>query len=128
MSKHKSLVFWIFLGLIFLAPQMPALAGEHPGAKVGGAEEKMVKQAAQSHIDEQVKKNGSFEITDPKLNKKRKSKFDYFHTINQLDNGDYFFCADFTEGKDRLDIDFTLSGDDLSVKEAVIHKVNGTAR
>lgn len=121
-------IFWLMIGLTFMTPPSGVFAGEHPGAKVGGAEEKMVKQAAQSYVQSQVKKKGSFEMADPKLNKKWKLKFDYFHTINQLDNGDYFFCADFTEGGDRLDIDFTLSGDDLSVKKAVIHKVNGTTR
>lgn len=73
-------------------------------------------------------REGSFEVNDKAINKKRKLTFDYFHTINKLENGDCFFCADFTEGKDRLDLDFTLSGDDLKVKKTVIHKVNGVAR
>src|SRR3989338_6346030 len=128
MLKNRFHILWLLIGLTFVLSQPVLLAGEHPGVKVSGDEEVKVKQAAQSYIDEQAKEKGSFEINDPKTNKKRKLKFDYFHTINKLDNGDYFFCADFTEGKDRLDLDFTVSGSDLKVKKTVIHKVNGVAR
>ena len=126
MSKNKLRTFWFLAGLT-VAFSQALFAGEHPGVKAGVEEEAKVKQAAQAYIEAQVKEKGGFEINDAKLNKKWKLKFDYFHAINKLDNGDYFFCADFTEGKDRLDLDFTF-GPDLKVKNAVIHKVNGAAR
>ena len=128
MSKNRYYMPWIFIALSLVIPQLPVFAAEHPGSKVGGAEEKMVQEAAQDYINAEVKKQGSYEIDDAVLGKKWKLAFDYFHTVNQLDNGDYFFCADFTEDQDRLDLDFTLSGEDLKVKQLVIHKVNGVAR
>ncbi len=128
MLKNKLRVLWVLIGFALIVPQMPVFAGEHPGVKASGETEAKVKQAAQDYINAQVKDKGSFEVDDKVAGKTRKLKFDYFHTINKLDNGDYFFCADFTEGKDRLDLDFTVSGDDLKVKKVVIHKVNGVAR
>jgi hypothetical protein len=128
MLKNHFYALWIIAAVCLVMPRLQVFAAEHPGAKVGGAEERMVQEAAQDYIDAQVEKQGSFVMEDAKLGKEWKLKFDYFHTINQLDNGDYFFCADFTADKDRLDLDFTLSGDDLKVKQVVIHKVNGTAR
>ena len=128
MSKNRFYTLLTAVVVSLVIPQLPVFAAEHAGAKVGGAEEKMVQTAAQDYINAQAANLGSFEIDDAVLGKKWKLKFDYFHTVNQLDNGDYFFCADFTEGGDRLDLDFTLAGDDLKVKQAVIHKVNGVAR
>ncbi len=128
MLKNRLQVLWVLIGFALAVPQMPVFAGEHPGVKASVEEEAKVKQLAQDYINAQVKDKGSFEVDDKVTNKTRKLKFDYFHTINKLDNGDYFFCADFTEGKDRLDLDFTVSGSDLKVKKTVIHKVNGVAR
>lgn len=128
MLKNRLHVLWVLIGFALALPQVPVFAGEHPGVKSSGKEEAKVKQAASNYIDSETKKKGSFEISDAKAGKTRKLKFDYFHTINRLDNGDYFFCADFTEGQDRLDLDFTVSGDDLQVKKVVIHKVNGVVR
>lgn len=126
MLKNKLQIIRFLAGLTFAFSQA-VVAGEHPGVQASGDEGAKVKQAATAYIDAQVKEKGSFEIDDARLNKKRKLKFDYFHTINKLDNGDYFFCADFTEGKDRLDLDFTV-GPDLKVNNVVIHKVNNVAR
>ena len=120
------LLMIVIAGLVMLRPAL--VAAEHAGSKVIGAEERMVKTAAQEYIQTQVEKLGSVEVADARLGKTWKLKFDYFHTVNQLDNGDYFFCADFTQDKDRLDLDFTLSGEDLAVNKLVIHKVNGAAR
>ena len=128
MIKNRYSVLWILLILGLFAYRLPVFAAEHAGAKVGGAEEKMVQKAAQEYITAQSGTQGSFVIDDATLGKKWQLKFDFFHTVNQLGNGDYFFCADFTEGEDRLDLDFTLSGEDLKVKQVVIHKVNGVAR
>ena len=128
MSKNRFYMPWVLIAVSLFIPQLSVFAAEHAGDKVIGAEEKMVQKAAQDYINTEVKKQGIFEIDDAQLGKKWKLAFDYFHTVNQLDNGDYFFCADFTEGKDRLDLDFTLSGEDLKVKQLVIHKVNGVAR
>lgn len=128
MLKNRIHMLWILIGFALAVPQMPVFAGEHHGVKASGEEAAKVKQSAQDYINAQVKDKGSFEIDDKVTNKTRKLKFDYFHTINKLDNGDYFFCADFTEGKDRFDLDFTVSGDDLKVKKTVIHKVNGVTR
>ncbi len=128
MLKNRYSVLWILLVLGLITCRLPAFAAEHAGAKVSGAEEKMVQEAAQEYITTQSGAQGSFVIDDAALGKKWQLKFDFFHTVNQLGNGDYFFCADFTEGGDRLDLDFTLSGEDLKVKQVVIHKVNGVAR
>lgn len=128
MLKNRNFTLWIIAVACFVTLRPAIVTAEHAGSKVMGAEEQMVKTAAQEYINAQADKQGSFVIDDAKLGKKWNLKFDYFHTINQLDNGDYFFCADFTQGKDRLDLDFTLSGEDLSVNKIVIHKVNGAAR
>lgn len=128
MFKKGPRIILILIGLTVVLTQIPVFAEEHAGVEVSGEEAAKIKQAAQNHIDSEIKKKGSFEINDAKAGKIWKLKFDYFHTINKLENGDYFFCADFTEGKDRLDLDFTVSGDDLLVKKAVIHKVDGAAQ
>lgn len=106
---------------------MPAFAGEHPGEDVRGAEAERVQQAAKEYIDAQVKDKGAFVIYDAKEKRDRKLDFDYFHKVTKLDDGTYFFCSDFTEGKDRLDLDFTMSKA-LDVKTVAIHKVNGKKR
>lgn len=124
----KKIQMFLFLAVFAPVFFQAGWAGEHPGQKVGGKEETKVKQAATTYIDNRVKEKGNFEVEDAVAKKTWKLKFDYFHTINKLDNGDYFFCADFTEGTDRLDLDFTVSGADMKVKNFVIHKVNGKKR
>lgn len=125
---NRKMIFLCSLLVTVVGFSLVSLAGEHKGKKISGSEEAKVKKAAQTYISAQVQEKGSFEIDDAVTNKKRKLKFDYFHTINKLDNGDYFFCADFTEGKDRLDLDFTMDRSNLTVQKIVIHKVNGVAR
>jgi hypothetical protein len=128
LNKNRINLLWIIIFAAVFALRVPIAAAEHAGSKVIGAEERMVQTAARDYINAQTGKLGSFQIDDAKLGKKWNLKFDFFHTVNQLDNGDYFFCADFTQDQDRLDLDFTLSGEDLSVNKVVIHKVNGVAR
>lgn len=124
----KRKITLLFLSVIIVLLSFTLFAAEHKGIKIKGEEEARVKKAALTYIDEKIKQKGSFEIHDVKESKIRKLKFDYFHTINKLENGDYFFCADFIDGKDRLDLDFTMLGKELKVKSVTIHKVNGESR
>lgn len=125
---NKKIYAFSVLFVLFMGIPLTGFSAEHPGTALSGDEAEKVKQAATTYIDQQVKEKGGVEVADAVAGKNRQAKFDSFHAITKLDNGDYFFCADFTEGTDRLDLDFTLNGSDLTVKQVKIHKVNGVER
>src|SRR3990167_1336638 len=86
MLKNGFHVLWMLIGFALIVPQMPVFAGEHHSVKASFDAETKVKQATQDYINAQIKDKGSFEVADKVSGKTRKLKFDYFHTINKLDN------------------------------------------
>lgn len=130
--KKKSFRFRALsiLGIAVIGLFNFAFAGEHPGKKIEGKKAEEVLAAAKIFIEEDSALKGAFLVWDDVEKKPRNLEFQKFHAVFQLDNGDYFFCSDFKDDKNVLDMDFVLipQGDGYKVKALWIHKVNGKKR
>ncbi len=105
-----------------------ALAGNDPSIK--GALRADIQKAMSSHIDgHQV--SGSYMHYDAVDGKLIRLKLEELHS-GIVKKGDYYVsCADFVDDKGRLyDLDFLVAGnrDNLTVFQAVVHKVNSEKR
>lgn len=120
------------VGMLFLSFLL--FGQEHPGKRVN---EKLVVRDVATAIDDYIEKDemlkGRFMIYDEKNDIVRLLNFEKLHTVNQLDKGNFFVCADFEDqNKNKLDIDFYIDTDmengDLVISKLLIHKVNGKSR
>ena len=83
------------------------------------------------YIKEKISEEGSFAVEDKKESRTRELEYVKIHEpFQEKEGGDYFTCVDFTDGNDRLDVDFyvTKSEGKPKVSDVVIHMVNGESR
>lgn len=99
------------------------------------AEQKSLQKAVQSFIRQESEDNdGVFVVHDDKLDKDWNLKLLRLHVdkAGKLSEKLYSVCGDFKEagGKAALDVDFLVNktGSGWSVRQAVVHAVNGQAR
>ncbi|MEE9189817.1 MAG: hypothetical protein V3U16_03505 [Candidatus Neomarinimicrobiota bacterium] len=116
-------------GILFLS--MLLFGQEHPGKRV---QEEITVRDIETAISDYIEKDemlkGRFMIYDEKNEMVRLLNFERLHTVNQLDTGSFFVCADFEDqDKNKLDIDFYIDTNTeqggLEVSKLLIHKVNG---
>lgn len=119
------------VGMLFLS--LLLFGQEHPGKRV---QEEVTFRDVATVISDYIEKDevlkGRFMIYDEKNDMVRHLNFERLHTVNQLDTGSFFVCADFEDQNgNKLDIDFYIDTDtedgDLEVSKLLIHKVNGKA-
>lgn len=118
------------VGMLFLS--LLLFGQEHPGTRMTGKVAILdVETAISDYIEKDEMLKGRFMIYDEKNDMVRLLNFERLHTVNQLDDGNYFVCADFVdENKNKLDLDFYINkeGVGLEVSKLLIHKVNGKSR
>ncbi len=62
------------------------------------------------YIKEKISEDGSFAVEDKEENRTRELEYvKIYEPVQQIEEGDYFTCVDFTDGNDRLDVDLYVS-------------------
>lgn len=134
--KKQLPVFLLLLGLgLVLQPTLAAgLAKEKKKVPEAPPTLEVVAQFLEGYSKDQAKKQGGWMIIpDTKTNEDVKLRLSKIHRerLSKTADKTYFVCADFdsADGK-KYDLDFWVKGDgdNLTVSDVTIHKVNGAPR
>ena len=130
MSKlHSSSLFILVVLLSFTGCKKTKEAREQ--ARPAALPDEQVVQGIETYIKNHLDADSTFAIEDTLEKRTRRLKLDYVHTtVHRTDDGEYYACADMTEGAQELDLDFYVVSEDgkPKVSEVLIHKVDSVVR